>query len=200
MAKESRKPYAPGTHEPQILAEHISYLLANPNHQKQIEGVKVILKKAAYILNKIEPITFDLNNLDSAIPYALYFERKEHSEKIRAAGNLLRMCLHIIDKGRLTDLDKSFLPMKLASLTGYDQSTKNAEIPRKSRKSLLETKAVETKKNHPGETYKEILNRLEYDNIVTHWDASEIHWLDLDNNERITKTTTFQDYLNSNRS
>jgi hypothetical protein len=157
-----------------------------------MDAVIISMNKAVSILQTIEPTTKDLKNLDYGIPYALHFESSnKYKDKIKAAGRLLRMCLHAIERGEPTELDKLHIPMALAALSGYDQTYKTEGKNRTRVQQELKLKLLGIAKRNPTDTWKQLLNRLEGDEIVLKWDAESITWLDENGDEHTTPVSTF---------
>jgi len=193
MAKTKRKTHADGTHAPHELAPHLAVMLADSKYQ--IEAVRIAIKKAAYVLQNREPVAYDLTSPDNGIPYALGFLSGDYPEKIKSAANLLRMCLHVIERGNVTELDRLHIPQLLAAISGYDNSSKNEGVKRTRPQQELKLAAIEAKKNHPEDTFKNLLDGLEGDGWVIYWDAEEVRWKDSEGKPHITRTKTFQDWL-----
>lgn len=113
------------THKPHVLAPHLGVLI---QHQEYgMDAVIIAKKKALELLEPIHPSPKDAKDYDAWIRYALHFQ-KDDKPQIKAAGELLRMCIHSLERGSLTDTDKSIIPQKVESLKSLDNSKLLKEI------------------------------------------------------------------------
>lgn len=92
---------------------------------------------------------------------------------------------------------KRQLPLIVASIGGEFTSqtaTLNATQDRKRKENELKVGKEKALSSNPNLNWKELLNDLQGDEIVTEWDLEKIHWLDAEGNGKTTATQTFKNW------
>ena len=92
---------------------------------------------------------------------------------------------------------KRQLPLIVASIGGEFTSrtaTLNATQDRKRKANELKAGKEEALRRNSNLRWKELLNDLQGDEIVTEWDLKKIHWLDAEGNRKTTATQTFKNW------
>ena len=92
---------------------------------------------------------------------------------------------------------KRKLPLIVASIGGEFTSqtaTLNATQYRKRKANELKEGKKEALKRNPNASWKELLDDLQGDAIVTEWDVETIHWVDAEGNGKTTATQTFKNW------
>ncbi|GJL73290.1 MAG: hypothetical protein NMNS01_24890 [Nitrosomonas sp.] len=125
--------------KPHELAPHVGALfrILPPSDMRP---VKIAMDAAIKLLVTAEPIELDITNPDYGIPYALEVSRKHEKEEIKAACELLRMCLHAIERGETAEAERHSIPVLLSSLVGFvpDRNARAAKRPRSKKEDALD--------------------------------------------------------------
>ena len=92
---------------------------------------------------------------------------------------------------------KRQLPLIVASIGG-DFTSQTAALkaiqPRPRKVNELKAGKEEALRRNSNLRWKELLNDLQGDEIVTEWDLKKIHWLDAEGNGKTTATQTFKNW------
>ena len=106
----------------------------------------------------------------------------------------------ILLDGYASEVCKSKLPLIIASISGKsasEQQQERASAPRNQgddKTKLLRREKFYRQGLEPDATYKQLLQHLEGDGIVTYWDAKFVKWRDEEDAIRTTATATFRNW------
>lgn len=154
-----------------------------------------------------DPQRPDLKNPDFGIPYCLYFKDVYQGRDLTAL-HLFQRCLHIVERGNLTDKDRICFPLDFQAMAGLEaesQQRKAKKLGRRRSKTVFEIDLIEKRKNHPDDTLDELLTRLEGDDrVMPGWHTEDVEggvvfWLDEDGTEKITPRKTVRRWFTKAR-
>lgn len=193
------KKQKPGIFKPHELAAHVAALFRMVPHT-DMSPVQLSMNSAIKLLLIAEPTVEDLTDPDSGIPYALAINKSDHPERVKAAAYLLRMCLHVIERGESTENERIFIPLQLAALAGYvpdaNRSAARKSRPVRSELDVLDRALDEAIRGNPDASWKEIATWLEGENVISEWNEKEIAYSDVDeNSEKKLATGTFRNRI-----
>ena len=164
--------------KPHELAHDVAALFRNPN-VNDMKPVKFSMEKSIKILQAVRPTSLDLTDPDQGIPFALEFVIGSYPEKVKSAGCLLRLCLHVIERGETTEFDRQNIPLHLAALSGYvpDQSSYNAKKKRPKRgEDALNRGIKESLIAKPHANWQERAYWLKNEGIVTEFNSETLEF------------------------
>jgi len=162
--------------KPHELAPHVAAMFRMLPHD-DMRPVETAMRHAIELLHTVEPSELDLTNPDNGISYALMVEGGEYKENFKAAGSLLRMCLHAAERGATTENDRVFIPMQLAALADFvpDFQSRNSgkNRPSRSEPDALDRGLDDALNENPNGNWKELATWLEGEGVVTMWGDGE---------------------------
>lgn len=159
---------------------------------QSLEGVgfsKLHLSETELAALAVPPL--DLSDPDDGIPHALRIEQGKYPQHVKAAGRLLRTCLHARERGHTVEHDRTTIPMVLAALSGFvpDWQSEIASAKRGPRDlDTLQENLDREVKNDPGCSTEEYISRLEADDVLSQDEDGNITFLDLVPNKEIKIT------------
>ena len=174
MRKNKPKEKLPNRFKPHELAPHVAAMFRMLPHD-DMRPVEAAMRHAIELLHTVEPSELDLTNPDNGISYALMIEGGGYKENFKAAGSLLRMCLHAAERGATTENDRVFIPMQLAALADFvpDFQSRNSGKNRPSRSELDALDRGLDDANLTDTNWKEIATWLEGEGVITSWGAGK---------------------------
>jgi len=150
-----------------------------------------------FIMPPGHPRRSDIRDPDVGVPY--YFQLKDiHKGRDLAALNLFLRCLHIIERGSMSEQDKVVFMSEYLAVAGVEAEARQSagKKPKKPRvRTALETDLIAARRTHPGETFDALLTGMQGTGRVSKFhsgqvDGGVIFWVDEDEIEQRTPRKT----------
>ena len=187
------------TFAPHELALHLSHLL-QILPQSDLRPVRMAMEQAINLLRIATSTVIDMKHSDCGISFAIGVEKNHSDEKVKAAARLLRVCLHAVEDGNVSEQSRPIMLMELAAMSGYvpDQQRRNASKPRpkKSAEDALDRGIRDVLKGDPELTWKQLADRLYDLGIVVTWDEAKLTFTNGESDgEKTISTGTYRTRL-----